>query len=98
MRLVRLSYYGRHDAWRNSVQGSPAVHAMRKTQTIVVDANAFLYAGIYYSDAVYPDEPERRNDPMLEVVFSKGGDRCSVKTPASDFKRIMKTDPPEICR
>lgn len=99
MKLVQTPQYRKHSAWRDSVQGSPAVHAMRLGDIVVVDANSFLCAMTYFDDVVYPDEPDRHDDPIIQASFAKGGTYVAVKTPASEFRRIMKTDPPRIiCR
>jgi hypothetical protein len=99
MKLVQMPHYTKHEAWRDSAQGLPAAHAMRLGGMVVVDANSFLCATACFDDAFYPDEPDRRDDPIVKASFAKGGTYVAVKTPASEFRRIMKTDPPGIiCR
>ena len=98
MKLVAMPNYGKHDAWRDPVLGMPAVHAMMRMETVVVDLNSFLNARVVWDDVVYPLELGHDGDPLIQVWFGKGGSSTCVEMPAYEFKRIFKTDPPKICR
>lgn len=89
MKLAKLPRYVRHSAYRdmNPVNGSPAVHAMRRGPEIVVDVNAFLYAYSVYGDAVYPDEPG--GDELVSAWFAKGSACIDIETKASELARVL---------
>jgi hypothetical protein len=92
MKLVKLPRYVRHGAYRgaNPVNGSPAVHAMRRGPEIVVDVNAFLYAYSVHSDAFYPDEPGGTGgDELVSAWFAKGSACIDIETKASELARVL---------
>ena len=89
MTLVDIPVYCEHSLFRKSdVRGKIAFHAMRYAETMVVDSESFLSAQVLYRDAVYPDE-NKRSEPIVNVMFSKGGTCCSVRTTESAFMKIF---------
>lgn len=90
MKLVTLPRYVHHSAYRdmNPVNGSPAVHAMKRGPEIVVDVNAFLYAYSVYSDAIYPDEPGGGGE-IVSAWFAKGSTCIYIETKASELARVL---------
>ncbi len=91
MKLVTLPRYVRHSAYRDSVNGSPGVHAMKRGPTVVMAMNAFLGAEIVFSDAFYPDEPDGQagRDALVCAWFGKGGVNFNVETKASELERVL---------
>lgn len=94
MKLVTLPRYVRHSAYKdmNPVNGSSAVHAMRRGPEIVVDVNAFLGAYPVYNDAFYPDEPDGQAagwDMLVSARFAKGGACIDIETKASELARVL---------
>ena len=89
MKLVKLPRYVQHSAYRvaNPVNGTPAVRAMRRGPTAVVDANAFLHAEPMFTDAVYPDE--EGGDALVTAWFGKGCASFNIETRASELARVL---------
>lgn len=91
MKLVTLPRYVKHPSYRdmNPITGSPAVHAMMRGPSVVIDANAFLYACIMHGDAFYPDEPDVAGDAYVSATFAKGSAYINIETKASELTRVL---------
>ncbi len=91
MKIMTLPRYAQHSAYRDSVNGSPAVRAMKRCDTVAVDANAFVYAVQLFGDAFYPDENGQAagRDAIVSAWFAKGNARFCIETKASELARVI---------
>ena len=96
MKLASIPKYGKHGMYRDASMalGQPAVHAMKLVAYEVVDLNSFLSAYVVFDDAVYPDEGGRTDDPLVSLLFAKGGTCYAFETAASAFSRLFRHKAP----
>lgn len=84
MKIAKIPRYVPHPSYRDSVNGSSAVHAMKRGPAVVVDARTFLYAEPVFDDAFYPDElGGTGRDMLVSAWFAKGGTWFNIETRAS---------------